>query len=223
MTADRNSKTLIIMGKSGSGKDSTGKLLEEAGFARITTHTSRPMRAGEQEGISYYFHTQEEFETLRDKGYFAESRDYDAAFGHCSYGTSKDSLILDGLKYIILTPEGYQSLTASGITGLTPVYLRASDSTLKERLSVRLKDEADPAVRRTLTEEIDRRLDTDRRDFMELDAAVAGLCSGFDGLITIDVDHLTRAEVADTVISEVYQPEKDRDKTCTVRDNGYEI
>ena len=44
---------LILIGKSGSGKDAVmHKLTEEQGFERIVSTTTRPMRVGEQEGVN---------------------------------------------------------------------------------------------------------------------------------------------------------------------------
>jgi len=193
---------LIIMGKSGSGKDTTGKLLEDKGYERIVTHTSRPMRTGEQNGVSYVFHTQEEFDSLRGKGYFAESRDYDAQFGHCSYGTSKESLVCSKPSYLIVTPSGYEALMASGSENLIPIYIKASDDLLRSRLEKRLENEVDDKVKATLRAEISRRLDADYRDFADVDAASAGICTGgiYDDLITINVEEgMTPDDVATAI------------------------
>ena len=196
---------LVIMGKSGSGKDTTGKLLEDNGYTRIVTHTSRPMRTGEQDGVSYIFHTQEEFDSLRSKGYFAESRDYDAQFGHCSYGTSKESLLCSKPSYLIVTPSGYEALLASGAENLIPIYIKASDDLLRTRLEKRLENEVDENVKKTLRAEISRRLDADYRDFADVDAASAGICTGgiYDDLITINVEEgMTPSDVAAAIEKE---------------------
>lgn len=200
-------KVIVIIGKSGAGKDTAARLLESLGVERIVTHTSRPMRTGEQEGREYYYHTQEEFDSLRDSGYFAETRDYDAKFGHCSYGTSKESLCEEGLRYLILPPPGYESLISSGkYTGIVPVYLRTNDDTLRQRLGVRLENETNPKVRQTLSDEISRRLEADRKDFSGIDAAADGHGSSiYDRLMVIPTDNATPQNVADTIYDMVKQ------------------
>ncbi len=214
--------TAVIMGKSGSGKDTAGKLLEKKGYERIVTHTSRPMRTGEQEGVTYHYHTQEEFEQLRSEGYFAESRNYDAAFGHCSYGTSKESLTASGRKYIIVTPEGYESLKRAGIEGMIPVYLRTQPEELKRRLSGRLQNEADPEKKKVLTEEIDRRLEADRHDFVDVEAAAAGISSGgYEDLITIDTDALEPDEVMSEIDTSIQAFLGNRLKNEKLAENQY--
>ncbi len=56
----------IITGPSGVGKGTLCNLLlqEESSFQLSISATSRAMRAGEQEGVNYYFKTREAFEAL---------------------------------------------------------------------------------------------------------------------------------------------------------------
>ena len=50
-------KIFYLMGKSASGKDSIYKRLRSVypELKSIVLYTTRPMRAGEQEGVEYYF------------------------------------------------------------------------------------------------------------------------------------------------------------------------
>ena len=56
-----------IMGKSSSGKDTIYKKLVEdpkLSLKRIVPYTTRPMRAGERDGIEYYFCSEEMLQEL---------------------------------------------------------------------------------------------------------------------------------------------------------------
>jgi len=52
----------VLLGPSGSGKTTIGNYLKELGIPEIVTHTTRPMRKGEAEGVSYHFVSKEEFD-----------------------------------------------------------------------------------------------------------------------------------------------------------------
>ena len=67
--------TLIIIGASGTGKTT---LLEEllklyAHASKVVTYTTRASRPGERHMKDYYFCSEEEYMSLREKGFFAES------------------------------------------------------------------------------------------------------------------------------------------------------
>ena len=76
---------LVLSGPSaGVGKDSVAQLLTQNGAVeRVVTCTTRPPRAGEKEGLDYYFLTREEFEKRIDEGFFLEWEEYLGNF----YGT----------------------------------------------------------------------------------------------------------------------------------------
>ncbi len=71
---NRRRKIFIVVGPSGVGKstlvEQVVKELDQ--LYDVVTCTTRPMRAGEQEGSPYFFVTQEEFEAKKSKGYFVE-------------------------------------------------------------------------------------------------------------------------------------------------------
>ena len=81
---------LIISAPSGAGKTSLIKALldRDARVEVSVSHTTRPMRPGEQEGVNYFFVSQENFESMREAGAFFESAE---VFGHF-YGTSLTQL-----------------------------------------------------------------------------------------------------------------------------------
>ena len=50
-----NMVIVVLMGRSGCGKSTNEKLLEELGYSRIISYTTRPMRAGEENHREYHF------------------------------------------------------------------------------------------------------------------------------------------------------------------------
>ncbi len=156
---------LVIMGKSGTGKDTVSTYLEQMGLKKIITYTTRPMREGEEDGVQYHFISQEEFDKKREEGFFAESRDYHAEYGDCSYGTSVESLKVTGDYYAIITPEGYFAYKKLGIPDLVPVYLTLDEQLIRSRLFNRANQEQDLHQKFLLMKEVDRRIEADKVDF----------------------------------------------------------
>jgi len=77
----------VISAPSGAGKTSlvSGMLQEDARLGVSISHTTRPMREGEQNGVNYHFVSRSEFEAMVARGDFLEHAD---VFGNY-YGTSQ--------------------------------------------------------------------------------------------------------------------------------------
>lgn len=151
--------TIILVGKTACGKSTTAKLMEKLGYQRIVTDTTRPRRKEETDGIDYHFRTQDEFEALKEAGYYAESVDYEAAFGHCSYGSAKEAYESKKDSVIVLNPYGLKMVKKNVIAGSTiSIFLDVSEDILVERLHIRGDAE----------DEIARRLEHDRIDFADM-------------------------------------------------------
>jgi len=77
----------VISAPSGAGKTSlvSGMLQEDARLGVSISHTTRPMREGEQNGVNYHFVSRNEFEAMVARGDFLEHAD---VFGNY-YGTSQ--------------------------------------------------------------------------------------------------------------------------------------
>lgn len=73
---------LVISGPSGVGKDTVASRL--GGWISVSA-TTRPMRPGDEEGVTYFFHTREEFENMIAEGELLEY----ATYGGNYYGTPK--------------------------------------------------------------------------------------------------------------------------------------
>lgn len=148
---------VTILGKTNSGKDSiVNKLVNEHGFKRAITYTTRPMRDGEIQDVTYHFITDEEFDKKVNEGFFAEYKTYKTAFGVWKYGSSKESYIKsDNKTVIILTPDGYRDILETLDEKPTAIYIYANNQTIKERLKKRGDNK----------EEAERRLIHDNEDF----------------------------------------------------------
>ena len=68
---------IFLMGKSATGKDHIYEQLahdEQLHLKRITMYTTRPMRAGEAEGVEYHFVNDDEAARLEKEGNIIEMR-----------------------------------------------------------------------------------------------------------------------------------------------------
>lgn len=146
-----------IMGHTGSGKTTlANELNEKFDIPVITTHTDRPMRDGEVDGVDYYFKeigeiTPDKYVCIRE--FWTVYRDEPFV-----YGLLKEDIEKFKHCVIVVDPRGYKSLVdmfplVSGFVIDTP------KETLKERLIARGDD----------INEFYRRYESDSKDFEELD------------------------------------------------------
>lgn len=136
---------VIIVGESASGKTSVAKYLEENfGYERIVTYTTRSPRAGEVDGVDYHFISDDEFNELSEKDFFAET----AMYNGWQYGSAKGDYF--GNKIAVLTPRGLRSVRRNGIDAHT-FYLCVPR---KDRLKMCLDrgDNIEEAYRRNLSD-----------------------------------------------------------------------
>ena len=89
----RHGNLFVVSGPSGTGKGTLiARLLEEVPDAWLSVSaTTRRPRPGEEEGVSYYFLTKEEFLSLAEEGGFLEWAEYS---GNC-YGTPRASVEIE--------------------------------------------------------------------------------------------------------------------------------
>ncbi len=103
------SRTLyLLLGPSGAGKSTLGCYLKELGIPELISTTTRPMRKGEVEGLTYYFVTKEQFGSIP----MIES----TVYNDNSYGTSKAEvervLSSNGSAYAIVDRHGVEQFKA---------------------------------------------------------------------------------------------------------------
>ena len=96
---------LIILGESGSGKTTLQKYIcDHTNMTRAISHTTRPMRDGEANGIDYYFVNDDEYIDMLNNNLFCESANYRGWF----YGLTKDE-IRDNIIFVA-TPSGLRRI-----------------------------------------------------------------------------------------------------------------
>lgn len=77
---------VVISGPSGAGKGTIySKVIERTGMKRSVSVTTRKPRPGEEEGVNYFFRTEEQYQQMIANGEFLET----AEVYHNYYGTPK--------------------------------------------------------------------------------------------------------------------------------------
>ena len=144
MNATRG-QLLIVSAPSGAGKTSLIKaLMEQDQRIEVSvSHTTRPQRPGEVEGVNYFFISTETFQEMREAGAFFESAE---VFGHF-YGTSLTQLearLSDGADVILeIDWQGAQQVRQLLPDSAWLFILPPSLEALKSRLQARGQDADD--------------------------------------------------------------------------------
>ena len=126
-------KIFYIMGKSASGKDRIYSLLvenKELNLKKLILYTTRPIRAGEEEGVQYYFTDDRRLQAFEAAGKLIEARAYHTVHGIWTYFTADDGQVdLSEGNYLgIGTLESYEKLKAYyGAEYVIPIYIQVED------------------------------------------------------------------------------------------------
>jgi len=136
-------KRVIIVGKGGSGKDHLRKEMVSHGFKYCVSHTSRPIRQEEEDGVDYYFVDKEYF----DSGVFYEK----VVFNEWFYGTSMDEF--NSANLFIMTPSGLAKMSEVDRKQSYVIYIDIDEETRRKRLLARR--DADDVRRRLKADELD--------------------------------------------------------------------
>lgn len=161
-------KLYCLMGKSSTGKDSIYRLLlqqEKLNLGTVVPYTTRPVRAGEVEGESYHFISDEEMKDLQRQGRVIELRAYHTVHGIWKYATVQDGrLDLSDRDYLIIgTLDAYEQIREYfGKNRVIPIYIEVEDGLRLQRALERERQQAEPKY-----EEMCRRFLADASDFSE--------------------------------------------------------
>ena len=141
----------VVSAPSGTGKTSLiNALVESDPSLKVSiSHTTRPRRAGERNGVHYHFVSARAFATMRDAEAFLECA---TVFGH-SYGTSRrpvsDALGAGRDVILELDWQGAAQVRASWPRSVAIFLLPPCREALIQRLRGRAQDTADVIARRT--------------------------------------------------------------------------
>lgn len=120
---------LILVGPSASGKTEVANILiQKYGMKRMITYTTRQIRPGEVDGVSYHFIDKSKFIEMMDNSEFVESTIYNENY----YGTRKSDVSKE--KIVILEPSGVNAFYKKMPNDVTIVFLKASKLIREERM-----------------------------------------------------------------------------------------
>lgn len=169
-------KIVCLMGRSSSGKDTIYKKLlsqDRVVLQNIVPYTTRPIRAGERDGIEYHFTNEEGFQQLLRQGSVIEARAYHTCLGLWRYFTVADEGIdLKRHSYMMIaTLEAYAQIQkVYGPDQVLPVLIELDDGVRLQRALDREKAQDQPKY-----EEMCRRFLADAEDFSEEKIRKAGI------------------------------------------------
>lgn len=101
------SKRVIIclVGPSGSGKSTLERLLVSAGSCgRFTSTTTRPIRAGEVDGLDYHFVPDDEFQAMQERGEFTQTVNFGPGYRY-AVTNSEISRVFSDYSYAVVVVE----------------------------------------------------------------------------------------------------------------------
>lgn len=159
-------KLILLIGCMASGKDTILKEMINEGYAEpIISHTSRPMRKGEKDGIEYHFVSAEEMLKMKENNEFIEFKSYKAANNEkWYYGVNKNSLEKGLSKNYILIVD---------ITGMRQIKEYFKDDKDMEITTIFLDVDKETRRKRAImrddmtlekVKEIERRLEADDKE-----------------------------------------------------------
>lgn len=124
---------IIINGPSGSGKTTLGNYFEKLGLKRIVTSTTRPIREGEIEDVSYHFLSKTEF--------MSKERIEESLYSGNYYGVTKEevdkNLSLCGVTFAVLDINGVNAFKKKYGSEVKVIHITASKTKVKDRMKKR--------------------------------------------------------------------------------------
>lgn len=169
------------MGKSASGKDKIYSRLVSninLNLQKLILYTTRPIRAGEEDGKQYFFVNEDKLNEFQKNGKVIESRSYHTVHGIWTYFTADDGqLNLDKSDYIgIGTLESYIKMNQYyGSDKVVPIYIQVEDGERLERALKREREQDKPKYA-----EMCRRFLADEADFSEENIQKANINKRFE-------------------------------------------
>jgi guanylate kinase len=148
---------LILIGKSGSGKDYLLRHLTEKGLNPCLKTTTRPKRISEQEGINYNFTSKDNFINLIKESKLFVHQEFIVTPENSEpekwyYGITNEEF--NKSQVLIMTPGEFSTISKEDRSKCFVVYLDIDRKTRESRL-LRREDKNDSVIRRMDSDEID--------------------------------------------------------------------
>lgn len=119
---------ICILGRSGSGKSTIEKAIEQLGYNRIISYTTREIRGNEQNGKDYHFVNHKQFRGLIEKDILMEYAEYNGNF----YGAPKPVGSINNV--IVVERNGYLKIKELYGSQATGVYVDVPLDVIGERI-----------------------------------------------------------------------------------------
>ena len=161
-------RIFYLMGKSATGKDTVYKELlhVKPELKTVVPYTTRPIRAGEENGVEYFFVGRPELESMKAAGKVIELRTYQTVMGPWSYFTADDGQFdsEDERPFLVIGKlESYEKMVEYfGSEAMVPLYIVVPDGLRLRRAVDREEKQQKPNIR-----EVCRRYLADEDDFSE--------------------------------------------------------
>lgn len=146
-------KVIVLCGAPGSGKTTVRKYLtENFAIEPVLTHTTRPKRKGEHDGIDYWFETRETF----FKNHYLEYVEYDGNLYGSSYESLERAWQKASVATIVLDTKGAETYLERIPEKTEVVYLCVTDEKVQRERMEQRGDDADKIRRRLASQEAKR-------------------------------------------------------------------
>lgn len=133
-------KPLVLCGPSGAGKGELIKSLVEAyprHFSYSVSHTTRPPRPDEEDGVRYWFCSQDQMKLDIDKGRYFEHAYIQGAYYGTTYQAIEDTQANDKVCIIDVDSQGVQNIKSSDLACtymfISPSAIEDLEENLKKR------------------------------------------------------------------------------------------
>jgi guanylate kinase len=153
MSSSRRGLLFIVSAPSGTGKTTiVERLVQVVPRLRLSrSYTSRPARAGEQDGVDYNFISRERFEELIAQGAFLEWADvFGNYYGTCA-GDVERALAAGQDVVLVIDVQGARQVKARDLDHTSIFVLPPSFEVLEHRLRGRSQDTEEQMQRRLTT------------------------------------------------------------------------
>jgi guanylate kinase len=151
--SSRRGRLFLVSAPSGAGKTTIVRRMVETtpGVGVSRSYTSRPVRAGECDGVDYHFVSAARFVELRDAGEFLEWAEVFGDFYGTGAPDTERRLSAGEDLVLVIDVQGARKVRAAGVENVGIFLMPPSFDDLEQRLRGRSRDPEAAIVRRLAT------------------------------------------------------------------------